>query len=296
MIGCLHPIPLRNPLNLRGRDGSHWFYVPCGKCYTCRKERSKAWAIRLMLEHCEWPKAVFVTLTYDDEHVPKCQQDIGNVRLKDDTLDKKDFQDFMKRLRKRLDSPIKYYACGEYGSHTFRPHYHAIIYGLSELDVDTIQASWPKGFVDVGDVTLQSCNYVAGYVQKKLYGNVAEEVYGARQCPFSLMSKGLGRKYFEEHWQDMINQGFIRYRDKHIPIPRYFWKLMLDDKIDGVSADDAIDWKRIRKQAFEEDRRRKYAGDGIPDGLRFSIEEKMRECHETAMAKREELMQSRSKI
>ena len=157
-MNCYKPILLKP--SIIGKP----VWVPCGHCINCKKERSKAWAMRLIFESFSWDDAAFVTLTYDDEHVPFSQ----SGRL---TLVKEDLQKFIKRLRFQLSEEgrrMMYYAVGEYGSHTFRPHYHAIVFGLSRSDLELVQKEWMYGFVRVDEMNLATCNYVAGYVQKKL--------------------------------------------------------------------------------------------------------------------------------
>lgn len=172
----------------------------------CRLNRTAEWTMRLSHELQSWKNGVFVTLTYNDEHLPRL--DNGQS-----TLVKSDLQKFFKRLRKRLGSErrIKYFACGEYGSadYTERPHYHAIIYGLDATNQDDRKAiidSWkccdPQLFdwrtkhnaIDIANA--YDIAYVAGYVQKKLYGKQGKEYYGERLPPFSLMSQGLGLSFF----------------------------------------------------------------------------------------------------
>lgn len=94
--------------------------VPCGRCVNCRIAHSREWATRIIHEASMYDDTGFVTLTYDDEHLPE-----------DGGLRKKDFQDFLKLLRYHLgDVKIKYYMCGEYGEKNHRPHYHAIMFGV----------------------------------------------------------------------------------------------------------------------------------------------------------------------
>lgn len=140
-----------------------------------------------MLESFCHSDAVFITLTYADEYLPE-----------NGALDKRDLQLFLKRLRKRLaPRSFRYYACGEYGSKTMRPHYHAILFGVSEIDQDDIAKSWIdpktgilKGRVHVGFFSRESAQYVAGYVTKKL-GKVPDGF----QKEFSLMSLKPGIGY-----------------------------------------------------------------------------------------------------
>ena len=93
--------------------------VPCGKCIGCRIAKRKEWSLRMLHELTYHPQSSFVTLTYDDYHLPPCC-----------SLKKRHLQLFLKRLRKNLgERRIKYFACGEYGGQTMRPHYHAILFG-----------------------------------------------------------------------------------------------------------------------------------------------------------------------
>ena len=204
-----------------------------------------------MLESLNWPTSVFVTLTYDDDHVPITFDVKGDQKLRL-SLYKRDYQLFFKRLRK-AGKVFKYYLCGEYGSKTFRPHYHFIGFGLSEDDLDLIQETWDKGHVEIGTVTMKSCNYVAGYIQKKLYGEVADNFYGYREWPFSAMSKGLGRDYFITHKEELLENNFIRFHKRKVMLPRYFWKIV---EKEGWLTHDEVLWLReeIKQQAIKREK------------------------------------------
>ncbi len=148
-VKCLKPYVLK----------SNMLPVPCGKCLGCRINRSKGWTFRLLAEatNYEPTNITFLTLTYDDEHLPS-------------GLVKEDVQKFMKRLRK-LYYPrlIRYFFCGEYGSETHRPHYHAILYGITPFELQlTISALWKFGFSTCLPANLEAMKYVAGYVTKKI--------------------------------------------------------------------------------------------------------------------------------
>ena len=109
--------------------------IPCGKCIGCRLEYSRQWANRCMLELQYHDSAYFVTLTYNEEHVPRTGLH-GEMSLR-----KRDFQLFMKRLRKKYsDDRIRFYAAGEYGTTTQRPHYHAILFGLHLDDLQVYKS------------------------------------------------------------------------------------------------------------------------------------------------------------
>lgn len=195
-------------------------YFPCGHCMACKVNRTSEWTLRLCHELNSWSCASFVTLTYDDEHLPS-----------DKGLHKKEVQNFMKRLRKYSKLKLRYYAVGEYGSKNLnengdykfyhrlgRPHYHLIIFGLDPLlkkHRDYVVEAWSKcpefmfkwkrykNAIDI--VNDKDIAYVCGYVQKKLYGKEAENTYIGIQPPFSLMSKGLGKDYFLLNLNAVLN-------------------------------------------------------------------------------------------
>ena len=160
---------------------------PCGKCYPCLQRRVSGWSFRLMQEHKVSTSGYFITLTYDTDHVP--------IKLSGYmTLDKSDFQKFIKRLRKQDKSAIKYFAVGEYGGRTMRPHYHAIIFNV--YNVDNIDKCWNKGTIHYGTVTEASVGYTLKYMMKK--SKVPLHRNDDRQPEFQLMSKGLGLSYLTD--------------------------------------------------------------------------------------------------
>lgn len=103
--------------------------VPCGSCIICRKRKANALATRAIMETETTGSApLFITLTYNPEHLPKNEHGY-------ETLRKLDLQLFFKRLRSLLDNQsiphsLRYLACGEYGSKTKRPHYHLLLWGF----------------------------------------------------------------------------------------------------------------------------------------------------------------------
>lgn len=217
---CTSPYHIKNPDRFKYKKpnelvGDEWLDVPCGHCLACRIARTREWTVRLLHESEFWDDTSFVTLTYDDEHLPSN----GSLVPRDLTL-------FFKKLRKDLgDRKIKYYACGEYGDTYGRPHYHAIIFGLSPKDKKLIDDNWCKGFVKIGCVTYDSCRYVAGYVQKKLYGKASKE-YDEKGivAPFSRMSKGLGLSYIDKYWNKLYDMNTVTVRGVPMGLPRYYQK------------------------------------------------------------------------
>lgn len=191
------------------------FTVPCGRCIACRINRTREWSIRLTHESLYWQQSTFLTLTYDDDHISW-----------DNDLSKRDLQLFFKRLRKSSAKKCAYYAVGEYGETYGRPHYHAVLYGFGTGDEDRrlIKESWGKGRIALGTVTYQSTRYVAQYIQKKLYGEKAREVYKWKEPPFALMSKGLGERYAIEHKDRIAELGYVTKNGLNAGLPRYYRK------------------------------------------------------------------------
>lgn len=170
--------------------------------------------------------SAFVTLTYNQANLPE-----GG------TLEKEELQKFIKRVRK--EKALKYYACGEYGDRSKRPHYHLVMFGIGPKDRVLLEEKWNKGFVQIGTVTYESAAYTAGYIMKKYNGAKAKEEYGERQIPFQVCSQGLGKDYLEAH-QDQILQDFkITIRGEPMALPRYYIK-KLEGKIDQELLNNAM--------------------------------------------------------
>lgn len=218
--------------------------VPCGHCIGCRLDHSRKWANRMALEKETYEKAMFVTLTYDNEHLPVCYT-YNDVEF--GTLVKKDVQDFLKRLRRKLDKHISYYLSGEYGDHTERPHYHAIIFGLGIEDLpdakeegrnefgniwlrsDWLEGIWQNGRVCVSDANWQCMAYVSRYVTKKVIGgDVRSHQFLGRINEFAIMSKrpAIGLTWLLEH-ADKIEDDRLTHISipgkGSVKIPKYFF-------------------------------------------------------------------------
>lgn len=140
---------------------------PCGSCDVCRIRRKRLWANRIMLESYCHGDSTFITLTYDDEHLPdSCGDD---CQCSGDTLRPKDAQDWLKRLRLAIaPRKIRYFLAGEYGDETWRPHYHVAVFGLSQAEESVVRDTWNMGHVVCGSLTPASASYIAGYVTKKM--------------------------------------------------------------------------------------------------------------------------------
>lgn len=202
---CSHPI------NLESKAGGE-FLVPCGKCLCCRASKSKEWALRLKHEQAYWDREGFVTLTYADEFLPP-----GGV------LVKRDLVKFFKRLRKAIEPrKIRYFACGEYGSQTCRPHYHAIIFGIDSRDSHIVAKAWPFGDrISVDPVRSGGIEYVTGYVRKKI--DIKYSFYARKGLPFpfQLQSQSLGLCWAIEN-RSLLEANGMTYQGESIGLPRYY--------------------------------------------------------------------------
>lgn len=196
--------------------------VACGKCAPCIRKRVSCWSFRLEKQAEVSTSALFVTLTYSNKTVPFSKK--GYL-----TLDKTDLQKFFKRLRKIHRGPaIKYYACGEYGSSTARPHYHIILFNSNHADV--IKA-WTLNDEQIGHVHFREAEHNAiGYTLKYITKEkkVGKHHLDDRAKEFSLMSKGLGANYITAemigwHQADLLNRMYCPLKDgMKAPMPRYY--------------------------------------------------------------------------
>lgn len=151
----------------------------CGQCMPCRVNKVRLWTGRMLLESYQHPASCFVTLTYAEEHVPV-------------SVEKRHWQLFMKRLRKAVHPRLlRFYAVGEYGEKSMRPHYHAIVFGLFPTEEEVVKKCWPYGFVKCGTAEKSSMSYVACYVVKRMT-KPGDRRLGGRCPEWSLMSRQPG--------------------------------------------------------------------------------------------------------
>ena len=237
---CISPMNIARP---NGQGNKDRIMIPCGKCVACLTNRRNDWTLRLKEELKNSTSGHFVTLTYEEENLP-----FGQFV---NTLDKRDLQLFIKRLRKHdKTNQIRYYAVGEYGTKTQRAHYHLLIFNLSE--VENIHKAWKLGHIKVSQINGKCIHYVTKY-----HVNKTDYPYGS-QRPFALMSKnpaiGSGyikkqRDYHEGYPQRAFYTeiGGVKKR-----LPRYF-KTKLYSKeeltqisiINGISSNTTTDKKQL---------------------------------------------------
>jgi len=234
--------------------------IPCGRCIGCRVERARQWAVRAMHEAKVSDGSVFVTLTYDDKHLPL-----------HGSLCRRDVQLFLKRLRKAYGAGVRFFGCGEYGGHTLRPHYHILLFnvdfpdkrrvvvGLGGADKAPLYESkalgrlWQVGYHSIGDVTFDSARYVAGYCLKKINGPKADSAYDrildtgevVRVAPeFGMMSlkPGIGERFFNKFHIETYDHDSCIVDGKEVRPPRFY-----DLKYQVIEPKKILRVKRVRR-------------------------------------------------
>lgn len=196
--------------------------LPCRHCVGCRLDKSREWANRVVMEQLYHSDSWFLTLTYNDEYLPRSfatDPETGEILSVHSTLVKSHVQDFLKLLRYHcLPDRIRYFMSGEYGMKTYRPHYHLLIFGLKLNDLSQISSNfagqpyfvsklitslWPYGIHILGPVTWQSAAYVARYTMKKATHGFDKSWYSSANIvpEYQSMSlkPGIGYQYFLDH-------------------------------------------------------------------------------------------------
>ena len=257
--------------------------IACGQCVGCRLERSRQWALRCMHEASLHEDNCFLTLTFSPESLA--------TRENPWSLDVRDFQKFMKRLRKHI-SPrkVRFFHCGEYGEKYARPHYHACLFGYDFPDKellridnghrlyisDTLNQLWPFGFSTIGSVTFESAAYVARYIMKKITGDSAEDHYTwidtetgelhKRAPEYTTMSRrpGIGRDWIEKYKSDVYPKDFVTVNGRAVNPPKFYDRYLLEH---DPFLYDEIKEKRVEKGLT-------YQDNNTPD--RLAVREKVK--------------------
>lgn len=210
--------------------------LPCGQCIGCRLERSRQWAIRCVHEAQLYKKNCFITLTYAPQNLPNPP-----------SLNVRDYQLFMKRLRKKYGTKIRFFHCGEYGEQLGRPHYHACLFNHDFSDKklwkivnghrlyisSQLEELWPDGFSTIGDVTFESAAYVARYIMKKINGDNAAEHYCRHDADgliynlkpeYTTMSRrpGLASAWFDKYSSDVYPSDEVILKGRRMRPPKFY--------------------------------------------------------------------------
>lgn len=239
----------------------------------CRINRRRMWTHRILLETCKHEASTFATLTYSDDCEP-----VGG------TLVPRDLQLFFKRLRKADGrNAIRYFACGEYGDRTSRPHYHAAIFGFPTCENSglvrgecacrpccVVRETWGFGHVMLGEISISSAAYIAGYVVKKWTSKDVPALNG-RHPEFARMSlrPGIGADAMldvalamrRSPLDERVIPAGLRHGSKILPLGRYLRKRLrgelgqeatLGTRADPLPVDGAL--QLVRAFAFANSR------------------------------------------
>lgn len=215
-------------------EGNNAILVPCGHCIGCRLDYSRQWAERCVHEAEKYEFNYFLTLTYDDEHLPRGSKGVPS-------LVKDELSDFMKALRGYFDyhygeKEIRFFGCAEYGEASLRPHLHILLFNCNIRDLQdrhpvpvdgkikwihqydsndnmllfspSIHKLWSKGSVQIGAVTFESCAYVSRYIVKKQLGDDAKQYKDAGVLPpYVRMSRcpGIGYSWYMDNLQKIYD-------------------------------------------------------------------------------------------
>lgn len=225
-------------------------YLPCNKCVACQLKSSNNWALRLLMETQAHKDICFITLTYNNENLPY-----------NASLYKRDYQLFIKRLRKALNGlKIRYFLSGEYGSLYGRPHYHLILFGWKPTDLverftrtkkgevlyesNFLAKLWGYGFISVGlNTEIRTFKYLAKYMQK-IHNDDYQLIQSGRIPTFIVMSKGIGKNYYNKdiYFKD---DGIIYLDGKSYKAPSYFDRLFKKTNLE--------DFQRVRSLRLDND-------------------------------------------
>lgn len=260
-----------SPFSKQCDKTGRWLSLPCGKCPECLVRRASGWSFRLVTEGRRSQSAFFVTLTYDTHHVPITDKKFMSLR-------KTDLQKYFKRLRKLHDKRfgkeyprVRYYACGEYGSTTARPHYHLIVFNADQTD---IQKAWALDGYSLGNVYFgYDCSSAAiGYCLKYMCKEDSKRIgyhekyrsWDDREKEFSCSSQRLGDNYITPeviawHKADLRNRMYIPMPgNQKIAMPRWYKQIIYSDLERSIIAD------HIQKEIeIKNDKDHKIYGDNL---------------------------------
>lgn len=289
---CLAPVTIKAKHEEQDNPNftSSHIAVPCGKCPECITATRNTWAFRLEQELKRATTAGFITLTYNNDKLPRSTNDLF-------TLKKKDYQNFMKRTRKEIMKTdfqlpkfegvewdwkhyttktgkdkkkqrwlrkIKYFACGEYGTKTQRPHYHAIIFNLPErylLDYQKLETLWGNGHVHIDQCNMATILYTTSYMLKSGidhdFVNPETGEYDDRQREFRLMSNGLGENFLtpqmEKHILTQQEPFLVLQGGQKAKLPKYY-KDKITAKLDYNDKKEFTEAVRTKSLEYAEQR------------------------------------------
>lgn len=259
----------------------HYKYtqINCGECIGCRLDYSREWANRGYLESLQYKHNYFITLTYDEDHLPEAEEVTTSSGLTFTELEEyewkgilvpKEFTQFMKNLRQIMKRDynvdgVRFMGCGEYGGEGARPHYHIILFNCP-LPEETfynpriswgkdvyyqntiIERAWTKGISNICEANWNNIAYTARYITKKINGTGSEEEYAARgqikEFFRTSRNPGIAREYYEKNKDEIYKTDQIMIKNKkgvhYVKPPKYFDQL--------YEKENPKEFEKIRKQ------------------------------------------------
>lgn len=243
-MACFRPLRAyrtrAGDLTFDQRQGDTELDLPCGACVGCRVARARSWSLRCVHEASLHKQNCFVTLTYSEDQLPPG----GSLRYRD-------FQLFMKRVRKASKTRVRFFVCGEYGEELSRPHYHACLFGYDFPDKrpvsllgaqkswrsDSLERLWFHGHAHLGSLNVRSAAYAARYVLKKVTGQRAVLHYSRIDADgvchdlvpeFARMSlrPGIASAWFARFKADVVTGDYVVHEGKKYAVPKYYDRLL----------------------------------------------------------------------
>jgi len=240
------------------KEGLPEIKLPCGKCPECCKDYYTQWATRGSRELSQWDTSLFITLTYNEENLPA-----------DKSLNKEHVKKFIKRLKKYFrstkENPVRQIYCGEYGTKTYRPHYHCVMFNVDFHDKrkhyistaghqvytsELLTKLWGKGNAEFGFATPASIAYLFKYILKKksrkekrkplsitvdgLTYDVAHEFIEPSRNP------GIG-SYLRE--SNSIRKGYLTVNGVKQKLPKYY--------LEALKSRDPEAYESLKNQRFD---------------------------------------------
>lgn len=229
----INPLEIMPVVRLKSGERVQVRKLPCGECLLCRWERSNEWALRCKLEAGRFERNMFITLTYNWLWERRTGAHVTHS----------DLRRFLKNLRtyfyRHLGlTGIRFFACGEYGRESFRPHYHLILFncphfgdekafakdkaGFPLYKSNILNRLWGRGFCSIGEVSDHSIDYVTRSRVKDCFIKTKKKKGYPAFITMSRLDGGLGGQYFKEHFDEIVKNDCIVYNGKRYPIPRGF--------------------------------------------------------------------------
>ena len=232
-------------------------WVNCGRCPECIKQKSDDWFVRGYYEMVSQPYDMFfVTLDFDDRHLPLYKLGKGPVRdydvcpplpviypEKEDGVvpcfDSEIFKHFLSRLRYYVPA-FRYLAVPEFGGFLKRPHIHTLFlfpkYSLvtKPVFINAIMRSWQQGshtdielLDSVSSDRFKALEYIVHYTTKDFSFDLDKK---EKKLPQRYRSRIMASGHFGDYalqmgiidYKTIRDVGFVYINGFKYRIPRYY--------------------------------------------------------------------------